>query len=34
MGPMGPSIRPSEHGLPSRPLSAAEEAAREALSRD
>ena len=32
-GPVGPSIAPSEHGLPSRPLSAAEEAAREALGR-
>jgi cytochrome d ubiquinol oxidase subunit I len=32
MGPMGQSILPSERGLPSRPLSAAEEAAREALS--
>jgi cytochrome bd ubiquinol oxidase subunit I len=31
MGPMGPSIQPSGRGLPSRPLSAAEEAAREAL---
>jgi cytochrome d ubiquinol oxidase subunit I len=31
MGPTGPSIAPSEHGVPSRPLSAAEEAAREAL---
>jgi len=34
MGPMGHSILPSERGLPSRPLSAAEEAAREALGRD
>ena len=33
MGPMGHSILPSERGLPSRPLSAAEEAAREALER-
>ena len=33
MGPMGHSILPSERGLPSRPLSAAEEAAREALGR-
>ena len=32
-GPMGPSIAPSERGLPSRPLSAAEDAAREALGR-
>jgi cytochrome bd ubiquinol oxidase subunit I len=33
MGPMGHSILPSERGLPSRPLSAAEDAAREALER-
>jgi cytochrome d ubiquinol oxidase subunit I len=33
-GPTGPAILPSGRGLPSRPLSAAEEAAREALSRD
>ena len=33
MGPRGHSILPSERGLPSRPLSAAEEAAREALER-
>ncbi len=33
MGPMGPSIQAPEHGLPSRPLSAAEAAAREALGR-
>jgi cytochrome bd ubiquinol oxidase subunit I len=33
MGPMGPSIAPAERGLPSRPLSGAEEAAREALGR-
>jgi cytochrome d ubiquinol oxidase subunit I len=33
MGPTGHSILPSERGLPSRPLSAAEEAAREALER-
>jgi cytochrome bd ubiquinol oxidase subunit I len=33
MGPMGPSIETPERGLPSRPLSAAEEAAREALGR-
>jgi cytochrome d ubiquinol oxidase subunit I len=32
-GPVGPSIAPSERGHPSRPLSAAEEAAREALGR-
>jgi cytochrome d ubiquinol oxidase subunit I len=32
-GPMGPSVAPSGRGLPSRPLSAAEEAAREALGR-
>ncbi|MBO0764253.1 MAG: cytochrome ubiquinol oxidase subunit I [Hyphomicrobiaceae bacterium] len=32
-GPTGPSILPAEHGLPSRPLSGAEEAAREALGR-
>jgi cytochrome d ubiquinol oxidase subunit I len=31
MGPMGPSIAPAEHGLPSRPLSGAEDAGREAL---
>jgi cytochrome d ubiquinol oxidase subunit I len=33
MGPMGPSIQAPERGLPSRPLSAAEEAAREAIGR-
>ncbi len=33
MGPRGQSILPSERGLPSRPMSAAEEAAREALER-
>jgi cytochrome bd ubiquinol oxidase subunit I len=33
-GPTGASIAPSERGLPSRPLSGAEEAAREALGRD
>jgi cytochrome bd ubiquinol oxidase subunit I len=33
MGPMGPSIQEPQRGLPSRPLSAAEEAAREALGR-
>jgi cytochrome bd ubiquinol oxidase subunit I len=33
MGPMGHSILPSAHGLPSRPLSAAEEATRQALGR-
>jgi cytochrome d ubiquinol oxidase subunit I len=32
-GPTGSSIAPAEHGLPSRPLSAAEDAAREALGR-
>jgi cytochrome d ubiquinol oxidase subunit I len=32
-GPQGPSIESSGRGLPSRPLSAAEEAAREALGR-
>jgi cytochrome d ubiquinol oxidase subunit I len=32
-GPTGPATLPSERGLPSRPLSAAEEAAREALGR-
>jgi cytochrome d ubiquinol oxidase subunit I len=31
MGPTGPSIQAPEHGLPNRPLSAAEDAAREAL---
>jgi cytochrome bd ubiquinol oxidase subunit I len=31
MGPTGPSIVPPEHGTPKRPLSAAEEAGREAL---
>jgi len=33
MGPTGASILPSERGLPSRPLSGAEDAAREALGR-
>jgi cytochrome d ubiquinol oxidase subunit I len=32
-GPTGALIRPSEHGLPSRPLSGAEEAGREVLGR-
>jgi cytochrome d ubiquinol oxidase subunit I len=31
LGPAGPSILPPEHGTPKRPLSAAEEAGREAL---
>jgi cytochrome d ubiquinol oxidase subunit I len=31
MGPTGAAIEPSEHGLPSRPLSGAEEAGREVL---
>ena len=31
MGPKGPSVMPPEHGTPTRPLSAAEEAGREAL---
>jgi cytochrome bd ubiquinol oxidase subunit I len=32
MGPAGPSIMPPEHGSPTRPLSAVEEAGRQALS--
>jgi cytochrome d ubiquinol oxidase subunit I len=33
VGPTGALIRPSAHGLPSRPLSGAEEAGREVLGR-